>query len=298
MNLLHQHHPRVSAALLSALFLGACAGGTAPETASPSEAPREEPPGALTVLDAALWMQTSGEYDALARQTWAVATSRLSEALADSNWSAVLEQGEGFTSLPEAVIVDVDETMLDNSPYAARLIEDGEGYSDASWGQWVNEAKARAIPGAVEFARAATDLGVTVFYVTNRAASLEDGTRRNLEAMGFPIARGTDVLLLKDERPDWGSDKTTRRAFVAQSYRVIIVAGDDLNDFMTGVRGVSRAERARLVERHADRWGAGWFVLPNPTYGSWEATLLQGLEQPSDDEVRRRKLESLDAARN
>ncbi|MGI9038293.1 MAG: 5'-nucleotidase, lipoprotein e(P4) family [Gemmatimonadota bacterium] len=293
-------YPLTFAAFLAVLSSGACAAGPAPESAGPTEATAAQPAQpaqASTVLDAALWMQTSGEYEALTRQTWGAASRRLAEAVSDSSWTALLEQGEGYEALPTAAIVDVDETVLDNSPYAARLIEDHQRYSDASWGQWVNEAKARAIPGALDFARTAADLGVTVFYVTNRAASLENGTRRNLEAMGFPFTGEIDVLLLKDERPDWGSDKTTRRAFVAQDYRVVVVAGDDLNDFMSGVRGVSRDERARLVERNADLWGTGWFVFPNPTYGSWESTLLDGLERPSPEDVTRRKLESLDAAR-
>lgn len=297
MKYLPVRYPVASAALLALFSVEACAGGPPPESARPTEAAVERPEQASTVLDAALWMQTSGEYEALARQTWATASRRLADAVSDPAWTALLEQGEGYERLPTAVIVDVDETVLDNSPYAARLIEDHESYTDASWGRWVNEAKARAIPGAAEFARSASELGVTVFYVTNRAASLEDGTRRNLLAMGFPVGGDTDLLLLKDERPGWGSDKTTRRTFLAQNYRVLLLAGDDLNDFMSGVRGVSRAERARLVELHGDRWGTGWFVFPNPTYGSWEATLLDGLERPSPEDVVRRKLESLDPAR-
>lgn len=301
MNYPISDYPAVPVPFLAVLLAAACVGAPAPETSTPAGgAPVEQhasPLPASSVLDAALWMQTSGEYEALTRQTWGAASGRLAETVADSSWTALLEQAEGYESLPAAVIVDVDETVLDNSPYAARLIEDQERYSDVSWGRWVNEAKARAIPGALDFAHAAEDLGVTVFYVTNRNASLEEATRRNLEAMGFPFSGGTDVLLLKDERPEWGSDKTTRRAFVARDYRVIALAGDDLNDFMSGVRGVSRAERARLVARHADLWGTGWFVFPNPTYGSWESTLLEGLEQPSPEDVTRRKLDSLDAAR-
>jgi acid phosphatase len=216
-------------------------------------------------------------------------------ALQDTSWTAALEQQPGYGSLPPAVIVDVDETMLDNSPYAARLIEARQGFSEESWGRWVNEAVAEEVPGAVAFARLARELGVEVFYVTNRNAELEDGTRRNLLSAGFPAGMAPDVYLLRHEREEWGSDKTTRRAFVAQDYRILILAGDDLNDFVSGARS-TRAAREVLVKRHAANWGSKWFVLANPTYGSWEAALTFGESGLSPEELVQRKLESLDPA--
>jgi len=257
-----------------------------------SEAP---PAWATSVVDAALWMQISAEYEGVARQTWAMAGRRMRLGLKDTTWTAALEQTENYGSLPPAVIVDVDETVLDNSPYAARLIEAREGYSDKSWDLWVNEAQARAVPGALEFALLARELGVEVFYVTNRKSHLEDGTRRNLEATGFPTGVADDVYLLVREREAWGSDKTTRRAFVAESYRVLLLIGDDLNDFVSGARA-GRVERTALMEEYASKWGSRWMMFPNPTYGSWEAAITYGESGLSRDEVLDRKLNALDSA--
>lgn len=283
-----------------ALVAAGCASAPTPEPVAPPAAEPVDPagkggpsPAALAVLDATLWMQTSAEYDAMSRQIWTAAERLLPEALADTSWSAALEQEPGAGALPPAVIIDVDETVLDNSPYAARLIERDASFTEESWAEWVNEARARPVPGALAFVRRARDLGVEVFYVTNRLANLEEGTRRNLEAMGFPEGEADDVYLLKNEREGWGSDKTSRRAWVAERYRVLLLAGDDLNDFLPA-RGVSVTERARLVERHEDKWGSRWIVLANPTYGSWISALLIDLG-PNTDAVER-KLESLDPA--
>ena len=256
----------------------------------------DSPGWATTALDAALWMQRSAEYEGVALQTWAMAGRIMRLGLEDTTWTAALEQSEGYGSLPPAVIVDVDETILDNSPYAARLIETREGYSDESWDLWVNEAQARAVPGALEFALLARELGVEVFYVTNRKSHLEDGTQRNLAAMGFPAGKADDVYLLARERDEWGSDKTTRRAFVAENYRVLLLAGDDLNDFVSGARS-RREARVALMDEHESKWGSRWIMLPNPTYGSWENAITFGESGLSRDEVLDRKLKALDSAK-
>lgn len=291
--------------LASIPVLSGCSGArAAPEAPSPATAAEMEPAaagvpsaGAMAVVDAVLWMQTSAEYEAMSRQTYAAATRLLSDALADTSWTAALEQGPGAGDLPPAVILDVDETVLDNSPYAARLIQRDASFTEESWAVWVNEARAQPVAGALQFVRSAREAGIEVFYVTNRLAGLEDATRRNLDAMGFPPGDAEDVYLLKNEREGWGSDKTSRRAWVAERYRVLMLGGDDLNDFTPGARGTSVEARAELVERHADMWGSRWFVFANPTYGSWVSPLLEGLESPSPLEVVRRKLERLDPDR-
>jgi acid phosphatase len=279
-------------------LLTACASAP-PERVAPAPAPVGVPsPNAVAVLDATLWMQTAAEYQALSRQTWAVAERLLPEAVEDTAWTAAVEQEGGAGALPPAVIVDVDETMLDNSPYAARLIERDESFTEASWAEWVNEARARPISGAVEFARRARELGVELFYVTNRLSNLEEGTRRNLVAAGFPLDREEDVVLLKNEREGWGSDKATRRAWIAERYRIVLLVGDDLNDFASGARGESIETREAIVEKYGDRWGSRWIVLANPTYGSWMSAVLEGLEDPTPAEEMRRKLDALDPAEN
>lgn len=287
--------------ILSMVMLTACASAPSAEPGPPAPAPAAgadtewaglPSPSAMAVLDATLWLQTSAEYAAMSRQIWRAAERLLPEALADTTWSAALEQEPGAGDLPPAVIVDVDETILDNAPYAARLIEGDESFTEESWAVWVEEAKAHPVPGALEFVRTARELGVEVFYVTNRLANLEEATRRNLDAMGFPPGDAEDVHLLLEEREGWVSDKTSRRAWVAERYRVLLLAGDDLNDFLPA-RGLSVEARAELTERHEDRWGTHWIVFANPTYGSWVSAVLDGLESRSSAAVNRRKLESL-----
>ena len=188
-------------------------------------------------LGAVLWQQTSAEYRALALATFARARLELDRALADRTATAALEQQGEFADLPPAVIADVDETLLDNSAYEADRIRVGGRYEAVSWNAWVARAGALAVPGAVEFARYAAERGVTVFYVTNRAAALEVKTRENLAAVGFPLAPDRDTVLTPGER-EWTSEKSPRRAEVARSFRILLLVGDDLGDFVSGARGV------------------------------------------------------------
>ncbi|MBP9145286.1 MAG: 5-nucleotide phosphatase [Thermoanaerobaculia bacterium] len=243
-------------------------------------------------LGGVLWTQTSAEYRALALAAFARARIELDRALAERGATAALEQQGEFADLPPAVIADVDETLLDNSPYEADRIRAGGRYEAVSWGAWVNRARATPVPGALEFARYAAERGVTIFYVTNRAAPLEAKTRANLEALGFPLAADRDTVLVPGERPDWSSDKTTRRAEVASAFRILLLVGDDLGDFVSGARAAPEA-RLALADRFADRWQKSWILLPNPYYGSWERALLGNARELSAEEVRRLKMERL-----
>ena len=271
----------------------------APSTAtSPATSPAEPPAAAGAErrnddrLGGVLWVQTSAEYRALATAAFARARVELDRALADRTATAALEQQEDWSGLPPAVIADVDETLLDNSPYEADRIRVGGRYEAVSWNAWVQRARAQAVPGALEFARYAAERGVTLFYVTNRAAPLEEKTRENLAALGFPLAEDRDTVLTPGERPEWSSEKTSRRAEVARSFRILLLIGDDLGDFVTGARALSE-ERIALAERYAQRWQSSWILLPNPYYGSWERALLENRRDLSDEEILRLKLERL-----
>ncbi|NBB80297.1 MAG: hypothetical protein GVY36_12785 [Verrucomicrobia bacterium] len=172
-----------------------------------------------------------------------------------------------------AIIVDIDETVLDNSPYQARLIQTGDSFDPKTWAEWCELAEADAVPGSLAFLQAADALGVTIFYITNRDAPSEAATRKNLKALGFPLANDCDTVLLKGEQPDWNSDKIARRALVAEDYRILFIAGDDLNDFVPGFKTADPAQRKADVAQYADHFGKEWVLLPNPQYGSWEASL-------------------------
>ncbi len=230
--------------------------------------------GGNAALSATLWMQTSAEYRAMVRQTFGSAERRLRDALNDRRWTAApREQGANYEALPPAVILDVDETLLDNSPYQARLIKDRASFAPESFASWCQEQKATAMPGAERFAQSAVDLKIAVFYVTNRPKSLEATTRAQLAALGFPLDEETDTILTRGEDPQWASGKSTRRAHIARTHRILMVIGDDLGDFIDDHK-VPAAQRRSLAEGHDDLWGARWILLPNPAYGPWEGAVL------------------------
>lgn len=225
-------------------------------------------------LNATLWVQTALEYEATALQAYRLARLQLDAALATPTWTAAIEQTGDPSSLPPAVVVDIDETVLDNSYYQARMIRDDTAYSTATWDPWVMEEKATAIPGAAEFVRYAASKGVTIFYVTNRTANLEAATRANLEATGFPLSSGVDTVLTRGERPEWSaSAKGPRRAHVAATHRILLLVGDDLGDFVADASGTV-ARRHERTAPYESWWGERWIMLPNPTYGSWERAVV------------------------
>lgn len=240
------------------------------------------PAAAQDNLNATLWQQTAAEYRASTVQAFRAASAALPRALADPHWTAALEQrhtaAAHLATLPPAIIVDVDETVLDNSPSSARDIRDRNGVFDPkTWTQWTLEARARAIAGAREFLGEARARGVTVFYVTNRGPEEAEATRRNLVNEGFEVVDFDNrlipsALLVKDESKGWTSDKKSRRAIVARNYRIIMLCGDDLNDFVS-VYGMSREERTAIGGLYDAWWGERWIILPNPGYGTWERAL-------------------------
>lgn len=277
----------------------ACAHATKPGSGPVSSAASQAPvvqegcePG-MALVNAALWVQSSAEYRASALQAYAAARRALDAALADPSWVGATEESPSDPSQPPAVILDVDETVIDNTPYEARMIRRGTVYDLPSWNEWVSEAAAKAVPGAADFLAYAKSRGVTLFYVTNRDAREEAGTKRNLEALGFPLGADPQVptLLLQGLRPEWASsDKSPRRAWVAASYRVLLLLGDDLNDF-ANARELSPKDRDAVVERAASWWGTRWIIVPNPMYGSFERAITSGAKTPC--EQLRKKIEAL-----
>jgi acid phosphatase len=257
------------------LLSSACASRTAPPASAPGAPAAAAAPAKVALPDSVVWFRTSVEYRAVTTQSYRLATLMLDRALADRAWTAALEQTGEFSSKPPAVILDVDETVLDNSESEERNIREGAAYNETRWAAWCNERKATPIPGALEFTRAAAAKGVAVFYVTNRDRALEEATRDNLAKYGFPLDAGRDTVLTRAERPEWSSsDKSSRRAMVAQDFRVLLLVGDDFGDFVAGARGTLAARQA-LDQAHAAKWGVKWIALPNPLYGSWKTAAGQ-----------------------
>ena len=229
-------------------------------------------------LHAILWMQTAAEYRALTAAIYARATAVLDTALHDPTWTAALEQAAGFQSLPPAVVLDLDETVFDNAAFQGQLIRERRTYTENAWREWVHTRKAGAVPGAQAFIHAAEERGVRVVFVSNRAAADEGDTILNLQALG--ISSTGDTLLSSGEH-GWTSDKAARRAFVCREYRVLLLVGDDLADFVP-VAQLGPADRAALADRYAERWLERWVLLPNPSYGSWSRALTAGLTDDRD----------------
>jgi acid phosphatase len=245
-------------------------------------------------LNSVLWAGTAVEHDAALLQTYNQAKALLDRALRDRNWTAALEQKDtAFRSLPPAVIMDIDETILDNSPFEAQLLAKGAGTFDPIlWQNWVAEANAPPLPGALEFTHYAHQHGVTVFYVTNREARHKAAARANLDRAGFPFKKGVETLYCQGERPDWGADKTTRRAEIAAHYRILLLFGDDLGDFMSGANSPS-AHRREMSDSNRENWGVRWFIVPNAMYGSWETSLYGPAGDTTEDQRQKLKFETL-----
>lgn len=287
--------------LLASLVLAACATqAPRPATAAmavESPVPQQPAgPGPDDLLQATVWTQLAVEHDLIFLEVYRDAKERLLGALQDPSWDALPhdERTGPVAGLEPAVVLDVDETVLDNSPYEARLIRDHKSYNDATWADWVKEEKARALPGAVDFTQFAARHGVRVFYLSNRPQELDQATLDNLRQLGFPVqgdaflglgtfVKGCELI---------GSQKTCRRQLIARHYRVLMQFGDQVGDFLTVLNNTPEGRR-EAVKPYLGWFGERWFVLPNPMYGSWEPAVFNNIwAQPATDR-RRAKIDAL-----
>jgi 5'-nucleotidase (lipoprotein e(P4) family) len=248
-------------------------------------------------LNAVAWSQTAIEHDLIYLQTYRDAQWRLLGALHDRHWDALgkADRVEPVKGLKPAVILDVDETVLDNSPFAVRMLKSGAEYNEADWAAWCKEARARALPGAVEFTQFAARHGIAVIYISNRARDLDEATLANLRQAGFPVS-GPQAFLglgtVVDGCEQAGSEKGCRRQLIARHYRVLMQFGDQIGDFVD-VNANTADGRRRAVADYLPWVGSRWFVLPNATYGSWEPALFNNDWSAAPEQRRQRKLEAL-----
>ena len=205
---------------------------------------------------AILWQQSSGEQRALCYQTFVLAKMLLDRDLRNQR-----------IRMRRAIIVDIDDTILDNSRYEAALVRQRKNYPEG-WTAWINRAEAPAVPGAVEFLKYANSRGITVFYVTNRKQIEKDGTYRNLKALGFPEVNAQTLRIRTDPNSD---SKEARRRAISSKYHVVLLMGDDLNDFAEVFEKSNTVDsRIDVAERNKSSFGTRFIVLPNPMYGDWE----------------------------
>lgn len=249
----------IGAAALAVVALAGCA--------APGEDAGESPAAdECDVVEHAMglrWQQQSAEAQALQGQAYHFAGQRLEELVDEADDGADL-----------AIITDLDETAVDNSELLARDLAACHDYSVwDSWDHWEREGEADLIPGALAFFERADELGVDIFYISDRTEENHGDTVALLETLGLPQVEDETVLLL-------GPPKEERRAGVQAEHEVIMQLGDTLHDFDAAFAGADLETQRALVEEHADRFGDDWIVLPNATYGSWEDAELRAWDAP------------------
>ena len=218
-------------------------------------------------VGAVLYMQKAAEYRALAYQAFNLAKMNLD---ADFDKRNIKKLPKAERKMPRAVVVDVDETVLDNSPAQALQIKNNLPFVQSNWTNWVNMRKAKAIPGAVDFLNYAALKGVRVFYVTNRNEAEKQATIDNLKSVGFPDVSAETVVVRTTE-----SGKEARRQSISQKYRIVLLLGDNLNDLSNVFERKSVADRLIEVDKMREMFGRKFIVLPNAMYGDWESAIYE-----------------------
>ena len=216
---------------------------------------------------AVLYMQKAAEYRALSYQAYNLARLRLDADLDKKN---VKKLPKDQRKLPRSIVVDIDETVLDNSPSQAFGIKNGKAFNQKDWYAWGEMRKAKAIPGAVEFLNYAVTRGVKVFYISNRDEVQKAATIDNLKSAGFNDVTADNVLLRTSE-----SSKDARRAIAGGKYRIVMLVGDNLDDFTSAFERKSVADRFAEVDKSRAEFGDRFIVLPNAMYGTWENAIYE-----------------------
>lgn len=206
---------------------------------------------------AAVFQQRAAEYSALCQQAYNLAAWQIDSALKQPH------------DKPLAIITDIDETLLDNSPYAVEMAKKGQVYEQASWTQWTAMADAKPMFGSQAFYNEAAKKGVEIFYITNRNVQDKPGTIANLKKYGFPFADQAHVIVRETI-----SSKEQRRRKVAETHDIIVLLGDNLSDFSAAFDHKTEAERQQGVRDNAAAFGKKFIVLPNTGYGDWESAIF------------------------
>ncbi|ULT58031.1 5'-nucleotidase, lipoprotein e(P4) family [Neobacillus drentensis] len=226
-----------------------------------------------------LWFQNSAEAKALYYQGYNLGRVRLDELLKNRPKTSVLKP---------AIVLDIDETILDNSPHQAWFVLYGKGIP-FGWNGWFNRGEAKALPGAIEFLQYANARGVAIFYISNRNEAQKEPTMKNLINAGAPQVNSEHVLLQQPGE----KGKETRRIQVAKTHDVLLYFGDNLGDF-SGFEGLSVSERSQEAAKRQAEFGRKLIVFPNPMYGDWEGAIYQYDYRKTNEEkdkLRKQQLE-------
>jgi 5'-nucleotidase (lipoprotein e(P4) family) len=254
--------------LKNCLAIGLLAGLMACQTPQGPTDISEKPTTYLHGVKATAFFNAAIENKLVFEQTYAFAEWRLLENLKHLDRSGH----------PPAVILDIDETVLDNSPYELENIRLGRTYTPETWKAWTAKAIAQPLPGALKFCKFADSLGVQVFYISNREVDEQEATEANLIAAGFPQIVAGHVLLKSDT-----SDKTSRRSSVKDSHSVILLLGDNLRDFDEVFVRQPGAHGNHLLAQYRDTLYSHFIMFPNPMYGEWEKAMEAYLANPKSE---------------
>jgi len=260
------------------------AGNNSVQLAEGSAARSEPNPSAPDLQDdqdhlilATLWYQKSAEMRALYYQCFRNAETALRENLtlqvgrmpaADS--PATKDTATAEDKKPAAVVLDIDETMLDNSPFQGWQVLEKKSFNNEDWYRWVELARAMPLPGAVQFTRFADSLGVEVFYVSNRTVQEMGPTIENMAEYGFVNPDSTHLLLKQTT-----SSKVERRAQIEKNFDIILLVGDNLADLSETYEKRGPDYGFEAVDADRRLFGTKYIVLPNPMYGNWLNDLIR-----------------------
>ena len=205
-----------------------------------------------------LFHQTSAEYRALCYQAFNTARQQIDQI-----------RKKRFRREKLAIVTDLDETILDNSYAEADLLQKRSVYTDSSWQRWVSAAAATEVPGSVAFLQYAKDKGAEIFYISNRSLKETAATIVNMQKLKLPDADTAHLLFYSTN-----SSKEERRQTVEKTHKIIMLLGDNLNDFSLAFEKGDIANRFAETDRVQTEWGKRFFVLPNVIYGEWENALF------------------------
>ena len=225
------------------------------------------------LLWAAAWSATSAEFGALCHQAYNLAKLRVDIALQVSE-----------REKPLAVIADVDNTVFHAFSYWGYLINEGKDFfEDESWDRWIPENLMTVVPGALAFLKHCKANDVEVFYVTNRdqGDSTFDYALRQLQYLNLPYADADHLRVFRDT-----SNKTPARDTISQSHEVVLLLGDNLNDYKRDYYVADVDERFNLMERDRNDYGDRFILLPNATDGHWVRAIFGVSEPAASDENR------------
>jgi 5'-nucleotidase (lipoprotein e(P4) family) len=217
-----------------------------------------------------LWYQYSAEMQACYYQTFNIGKNLLKENLKEYKGNK-----------KKAVVVDIDETILNNTPFEEKIIETEFLFTDSTWKAWSNLGIAKALPGAIEFLKYAEELGIEVFYITNRDQDELIATKQNLINEGLPFV-DEDHLLFRIEKQ---SDKTDRRNQISENYEILLLVGDNLRDFDETFKQRENNLGFDKVVDNKELFGKKYLILPNPMYGEWEKAIYGGKFPETEEEM-------------